>query len=345
MSLTGLSKQLTEAPAPDGSLAAAADILSGVLRSIRLSASLQFCFMPTGDWHTDGKAVMAANADGRAAVMPFHILVEGRCWLRLPDRQIDLAAGDIVAFPFGTLHDLGHGAGGRLLDPLAALPPKPWRETPILRYGDSDSGVRMLCGYLQCNAMDFRPLRKALPPMLHVRTASSGEAGWLSATIAQIVSEVDHPRTGGLSMLERLTEIIFIEVLRHQILSAQPGSVGWLAALADPPVARCLALIHDDPKRDWSVQDLAEAAGLSRTTLAERFEAVLATSPMRYVRDWRLYVAGVELRTSGRAIADIGYDAGYGSEAAFNRAFARAYGTPPATWRQLARAELTGTEP
>lgn len=342
--LAGPPKQLTER-APDGGPTVDADILSGVLRSIRLSASLQFCFMPTGDWHTDGKAVLAANADGRPAVMPFHILVEGQCWLRLPNRQIDLAAGDIVAFPFGTLHDLGHGAGGRLLDPLADIPPKPWRETPILRYGDSDSGVRMLCGYLQCNAMDFRPLRKALPPMLHVRTASSGEAGWLGATIAQIVSEVDHPRTGGLSMLERLTEIIFIEVLRHEILSAQPDSVGWLAALADPPVARCLALIHDDPKRDWSVQDLAEAAGLSRTTLAERFEAVLATSPMRYVRDWRLYVAGVELRTSGRGIADIGYDAGYGSEAAFNRAFARAYGTPPAAWRQQARSELIGTEP
>ena len=328
----------------DSSPTVDADILSGVLRSVRLSASLQFCFMPTGDWQTDSKAAMTAG-DGRAAVMPFHILVEGSCWLRLPDRQIDLVAGDIVAFPFGTPHDLGHGVGGRLLDPLAALPSKPWRETPVLRYGEGDSRVRMLCGYLQCNAMDFRPLRKALPPLLHMRTAGTEKAGWLAATIAQIVAEVDRPRTGGLSVLERLTEIIFIEVLRHQILSAQAGSVGWLAALADPPVARCLALIHDDPRRDWSVQDLAQAAGLSRTTLAERFEAVLATSPMRYVRDWRLYVAGVELRTSGRGIADIGYDAGEGAEAAFNRAFARAYGAPPATWRQLARSEVMGADP
>jgi AraC-like DNA-binding protein len=331
---------MTDTPASAGPVPDA-DILSGVLRSIRLSGSLQFCFMPAGDWWTDGEAALAANV-GKPAVMPFHILVGGTCWLRLPDRQIELVAGDIVAFPFGTPHDLGHGSGGRVLDPLAALPAKPWRETPILRYGEGESQVRMLCGYLQCNAMDFRPLRKALPPMVHVRTEGAGEAGWLKATIAQIVAEVDRPRTGGLSMLERLTEILFIEVLRHQILSAQPGSVGWLAALADPAVARCLALIHDDPNRQWSVQDLAKEAGLSRTTLAERFEAVLATSPMRYVRDWRLYVAGVALRTSGRSIADIGYDAGYGSEAAFNRAFARAYGSPPATWRQMARAEVIG---
>jgi AraC-like DNA-binding protein len=186
--------------------------------------------------------------------------------------------------------------------------------------------------------MDFRPLRKALPTLLHMRTEGTDEAHWLRATIAQIVSEVDRPRTGGLSMLERLTEIIFIELLRHQILAARAGSVGWLAALADPSLARCLALIHDDPNRDWSVPDLAKAAGLSRSTLAERFEAVLGTSPMRYVRDWRLYLASVALRTTGRGIAAISHDAGYGTEAAFNRAFARAYGAPPAAWRQKARS-------
>jgi AraC-like DNA-binding protein len=335
---------LIEVPSPgipESGPAVDADILSGVLRSIRLSGSLQFCFMPAGDWQTDGEAALASNV-GRPAVMPFHILVGGSCWLRLPDRQIELVGGDIVAFPFGTPHDLGHGDGGPVLNPLSTLPPKPWRETPILRYGEGAPTVRMLCGYLQCNAMDFRPLRKALPPMVHLRTQGAEGTGWLSATIAQIVSEVDHPRTGGLSMLERLTEILFIEVLRHQILSARPGSVGWLAALADPAVARCLALIHDNPKREWSVQDLAHEAALSRTTLAERFEAVLGTSPMRYVRDWRLYVAGVALRTSGRSITDIGYDAGYASEAAFNRAFARAYGTPPAAWRQMARSDLAG---
>jgi transcriptional regulator GlxA family with amidase domain len=114
--------------------------------------------------------------------------------------------------------------------------------------------------------------------------------------------------------------------------------VGWLAALADPSLARCLALIHDDPGCDWSVESLAKAAGLSRSTLAERFEAVLDTSPMRYVRDWRLYLASVALRTTGRTVAAIGHDAGYGTEAAFNRAFSRAYGAPPAAWRQKARS-------
>ncbi len=138
-------------------------------------------------------------------------------------------------------------------------------------------------------------------------------------------------------MLERLTEIAFIEILRHRIIAARAGQLGWLAALADPSLGRCLALIHDAPKRDWSVQTLSTASGLSRSTLTERFETVLGTSPMRYVRDWRLCLASMALSTSGKAISAISHDAGYGTEAAFNRAFARAYGLPPAAWRQNAR--------
>lgn len=330
-SLAALPEQLIANPGVDE------DVLSDVLSSIRLSGSLQFCFMPAGDWQTDDKPAFN-KGESSAGVMPFHIMVEGSCWLRMPGHDIDLVPGDVVAFPFGTGHQLGHGEGGGTINPTTLLPPKPWREIPVLRYGDGPSSLRLLCGYLQCHAMDFRPLRRALPTLLHMRTGGTDEAHWLRATIAQIVSEVDRPRTGGQSMLERLTEIIFIELLRHEILASGTDSVGWLAALADPSLARCLALIHDDPNRDWSVQGLAKAAGLSRSTLAERFEAVLDTSPMRYVRDWRLYLASVALRTTGRAVAAIGHDAGYGTEAAFNRAFSRAYGTPPAAWRQKARS-------
>jgi Cupin len=126
-SLAGLPKQLIETPdEPRRGKAVDEDVLSGVLRSIRLSGSLQFCFMPSGDWQTDGKPRFAKMA-GRP-VMPFHILVEGNCWLKLSDRRLDLTAGDIVAFPFATAHQIGHGDGGRLITPVEDLPPKPWRE-------------------------------------------------------------------------------------------------------------------------------------------------------------------------------------------------------------------------
>jgi AraC-like DNA-binding protein len=314
------------------------DALSDVLRSIRLTGALQFCFMPSGTWQTDGKPRMASLARSPVPIIPFHVLVEGGCWLQIEGQELVLAPGDIVAFPHATGHALGVGRNGLLVTPTADLPPKPWPSLPILRYGDGKTKqVRLLCGYLKCEALNFGPLRESLPKLIHVRTSKDRRAAWLGATLAQIVEEVDRPNAGGLSMLERLTEITFIELLRHQILASDPGSSGWLAALADPSLGRCLARIHDDPRRDWTVQDLTDVSGLSRSTLAERFEEVLGTSPMRYVRDWRLYLASVALGTTRRPVAAVAHEAGYGTEAAFNRAFSRAYGVPPATWRQGSR--------
>jgi len=327
-------KGLIETP-PRGP--AADDLLSEVLRTIRLSGSLQFCVVASGAWQTDDKPSLA-RLGGGARVVPFHIVAEGACWLKLEGRTVDLAAGDIVAFPFGTGHVLGSGSGGTVVNPTSDLPPKPWRDIPLLRYGSGKPGLRLLCGYLTCDAINFAPLRSALPSLLHARTRTAGEGDWLKATVRQIVAEADNPRTGSRSLLERLTEITFIELLRHRISEAEPGAGGWLAALADPALGRALALIHEDPARGWTVPALAKAAGLSRSSLAERFEAMLATSPMRYLRDWRLYLASAALATTSRPIAAIAEEAGYGTEAAFNRAFSKTYGMPPSKWRQAARA-------
>lgn len=328
--MPGLPKELIESPPP--AEATPADVLSAILRAVRLSGSVQFCFMPSGDWRTDAAPSLARLARPGGAT-PFHIVVQGSCWLKIEDRTIELSEGDVVVFPFGTGHQLGAGRDGALVTPVKDLPPRPWREIPVLRYGEEGAPVRLLCGYLEFAAAGFQPLREALPTLLHVRTRAEG-LGWLGAAIAQIVAEVDQPRAGGVSVLERLTEITFIEVLRRHVAAAPPGSRGWLAAMTDPVLARCLALIHAEPERDWSLGALAATAGLSRSAMAERFERVLGTSPMRYVRDWRLCLAGVALATTGRPIAAIADEAGYSSEAAFNRAFTRVQGLPPAAWRK-----------
>lgn len=321
------------------------DVLSDVLRTIRLTGALQFCFMPRGAWQTGTEPAMAKLGSSHHSTIPLHVMVEGSCWIKMEGRTIDFREGDIVAFPFGTGHQLGVGDGnGMLILPTADLPPRPWHELPMLRYEahampGCERPLRLLCGYIECTAINFKPLLHALPTLLHIRTdaiaaRSPGDGAWLNATIAQMVAEADRPRTGGLSMLERLTEIVFIEMLRHQILTARLGDVGWLAAVADPALGRCLALIHGDPAREWSIAELAIGSGLSRSTLSERFDQMLATSPMRYVRDWRLYLASVALESSRKSMATIGHEAGYGTEAAFNRAFTRTYGEPPAAWRR-----------
>lgn len=338
-SLKGLIKK---PPLPNGA-AAGADVLSDVLRHIRLTGSLQFCLIANGVWKTDDKPTLR-NLDRATksvvavtGTIPFHIIVEGACWMKMEGVETHLRAGDVVAFPFGTGHQLGAGDGDRMVTPVADLPPKPWRDVPTLQYGAEGPAVRILCGYLQCDAMSFDPLRQALPTLLHVRTREDESAAWLRAAITQIVTEFDRPRSGGAAILERLTEVTFIELLRHQMHAAADAEAGWLAALGDPALGRCLALIHDDPAFDWSVEKLAAKSGLSRSALTERFDAVLGVAPMRYVRAWRLSLARSALRSGNKGVSTIAFEAGYGTEAAFNRAFARAYGVPPATWRQAAR--------
>ena len=309
------------------------DVLSAVLRSIRLGGSLQFGFIPTGDdWFTD----TSPSPYRPPNVMPFHIVAEGTLWLKMHGEQIPLQAGDILAFPGSGSHFLGVGEGNREYSPGHDFPPRPWNAIPMLQYGTGETRVRLLCGYLQSEVVRFRPLMDALPPLIHVR--SREEADWLPATIRQIVMEVDNPSAGGLSMLERLTELAFIELLRREIKAARPEATGWLAALADPSLRRCLSAIHAAPTAEWTLPALCCAAGLSRSALMERFEGVLQTSPIRYLRDWRLYLASVALTTSDKSVAAIAEDARYGTEAAFNRAFSKAYGSPPAAWRQKARA-------
>lgn len=306
------------------------DLLSEALRRIRITGSMQYCFMPSGDWVTDAAPASYRPPDA----MGFHILASGSCWVELDGQRTVLQEGDIAAFPFGSPHVLGAGRAKHLVDPGGDLPPKPWSEVPVLAYGGEERRVRILCGYVQCEAMNFAPFKDTLPKFIHVRTQAAGDGDWLRSTVRQIVAEVDLPRRGGSSVLERLTEVTFIEVLRRQFLGQTVAATGWLAAIHDPALCRCLSLLHADPNRDWELGTLAREAGLSRSALAERFARVMQISPIRYLRDWRLYLASVELSRPDRTLADIAAQTGYGTEAAFNRAFTRRFGVPPATWRR-----------
>jgi AraC-like DNA-binding protein len=334
-------KTLTDLPEP------AAELLSQALRRVRISGSMQYCFMPQGNWTTDATPAPWRPKDA----IGFHIVAAGPCWVDLHGRRIDLQTGDIAAFPFGTPHILGAGEGGRLIDPGGDLPARPWPAIPTLHYPDTgrpdkgrpdkgrpDKGrqVRILCGYVQCEATGFAPFRAILPEFIHVRTEGAGTDDWLAGTVAQIVTEVDQPQPGGSTVLERLTEVAFLEILRRQFRTPAPR--GWLAAIVDPALSRGLLALHDGPRRDWTLEALAQASGLSRSALVTRFSDFLGTSPMRYLRDWRLFLASQELAATSRPIIAIATEAGYGTEAAFTRAFTRSFASPPAEWRRTRSA-------
>ena len=216
------------------------------------------------------------------------------------------------------------------------MPPAPWAETPVLRFGGSERVVRILCGYVRCEALTFAPFRQALPACILVNAAGGGD--WLAGIVAQIVAEVDAPQDGGKAILERLTELALVDVLRRQLLGEPRGTTGWLAAIRDPILGRCLGLLHGDPAQPWTLESLVRQAGASRSVIAARFAARLGTTPIAYLRDWRLLLARERLIDGNAPIVELALDAGYSSEAAFTRAFARATGCPPAAYRKQGRA-------
>ena len=138
-------------------------------------------------------------------------------------------------------------------------------------------------------------------------------------------------------VLGRLAELLFVEAVREYVRTLPESQQGWLAGLRDPHVGRALALLHADPARDWEVEVLAQEAGLSRSALADRFVALIGEPPMQYLAGWRMALAAQALSTSNDAVARVAERVGYESEAAFNRAFKREFGTPPAAWRRAAR--------
>jgi len=316
-----------------------ADVLSTLLKSVRIAGSLQFCVHAAGQWQTDGAPRMKQLARATVPVIPFHVVATGRCWVRLEGRVVHLEEGDVVAFPFATGHALGLGDAGPLIRPVDDLPPRPWADVPVLRYGDGPIATRLLCGFVVLEAMKFQPLREALPVMMRNESRDTGTRTLLRNTVQALIAEADARSPGGTSVVERLTEIILIELLRSEIMLRQGTAQGLLAGMTDPVVARALASMHAAPAANWTLASIAKVSATSRSVLSEKFGSIIGKSPMRYLREWRLVLASNALADTAKPISRIAEETGYDTEAAFSRAFSRLHGVPPARWRAQARRE------
>lgn len=317
---------------------ATGDVLARLLNDIRVDRCLQYCFEPYGDWIVD-----ATPAPFRPpGSVSLHIVLEGRIWIDIANSHLVAQEGDVLIFPRGSRHFLGSGSAGRLISPGDDLPPPPWSAIPVIAYDASGPRARILCGFLEARVLDFQPLLSSLPEVMMARTLAVG-TDWLSSAVRHLMREVDEPSPGAMTIVARLSEIVFIELLRRQMLEARSAPAGWLCALGDPMLRRALEALHGSPRKDWTQQDLAAEIGVSKTVLCERFQAVLGLPPMKYLRDWRLYLASADLADTTIPTLMVAERAGYGSEAAFSRAFTRQYGMPPATWRRRNRKALSAT--
>jgi AraC-like DNA-binding protein len=318
------------------------DALSSVLKSVRLEGALYLDAEFTAPWSMHGKFGMASvkhRLAGAEHVVYFHLLTEGSCKVKLADGSevLDVSAGDLVLFPQDDRHLMGSHLHVSPLDgenfngghePAPALVP--------VRHGGGGVATKFVCGYLACSRSLCRPLLDALPRVLRIPIGDGMASSMLRELLRVGVQESSAARPGGLSTLTKLAELAFVEALRRYAESLPPGGKGWLAAVRDAHVGRALALLHDEPARAWTVDELAREVALSRSALAERFNALVGEPPMQYLMRWRLALAARTLRAGSDALARVAERSGYDSPAAFNRAFKREFGMPPAAWRRAA---------
>jgi AraC-like DNA-binding protein len=208
------------------------------------------------------------------------------------------------------------------------------RRPRLLTYGGGGATTRLLCGYLACDAKLAKMLLAGLPPVVRVNVRGSNAGAWLESSVRYALAEARSPRPGGAGVLAKLAEVLFIEVLRLYMHEQGEGRTGWLAGVSDRIVGAALSELHKHPAQAWTLEDLARAAGTSRSVLAERFQLLVGTSPMQYLTQWRMLLAANLLRQSNTPLTHIAEGVGYQTDTAFIRAFRREYGAPPATWRR-----------
>ena len=322
------------------------DAFSQILRALRLESGIFLDAEFTAPWCIDsapGKDDVRRILPSAEHVAIYHLLVEGRCNARLPDdgAELTLQAGDLIMFPHGDGHLLGSDLKRRPVSAETLVQPSAEGGLARIVYGGGGVRTRFVCGYLACDSRMCRPMIDALPRMLSVPLASRSVASWLVTTLQHAAEESRAPRPGTDALLANLSEMLFIEAIRCYLETLPEQERGWLAGLRDPHVSRALGLMHGDPARAWTVEALGREVGLSRSALADRFTLLIGVPPMQYLTGWRLALAARALVDGAEPVIRVAERVGYESEAAFNRAFKREFGMPPAAWRRHVRESAT----
>jgi AraC-like DNA-binding protein len=318
------------------------DVLSEVLKAVKLQGALFFNGEFSAPWSfsTARSTAIAPYLSPEAGhLIIYHFLTEGRAYARLPEgRREELTAGDIVVLPHGDAHVMGNGSPEKPVDSLQMFAKNLTQGLKLARFGGGGEITRFVCGFMACEPRLSEVFLAGLPKMLKVHVANEPSGQWLANSIRFSVSEVNGSNAGSGLVLAKLSEVLFVETLRRYISALPADGIGWLAGARDPIIGQALALLHKEPAYPWTLSNLARRAGLSRTRLAERFRHFLGESPMAYLAQWRLKLGAEVLQSTEDSVAEVAAAVGYGSEAAFNRAFKREFDCPPAQFRRRRKA-------
>lgn len=317
------------------------DLVSDFLKVVRLDSAIFFNAEFSEPWCVrtpETRFVAPLVAPGSEHLIVYHLLTEGQAYAEVDGgARISLEAGDVVAFPHGDAHLLGGGRTVRALDAGHALASFLTPDLQAARIGGGGDCAHFICGFLACDPHVSRSVLGGLPPLFKVNLRDDESGRWLENSLRFSVAEAARGKPGTNGMLAKLSEVVFAETLRRYAGGLPADETGWLAGTRDPGISQALRILHQRFAEAWTVARLAQEVGLSRTVLAERFRHFLGEPPMSYLTRWRLRHGARSLSTSNLGVARIASDVGYDSEAAFNRAFKREYGQPPARYRKALR--------
>ena len=324
-------------------LASGLDVLSDMLRSVRLTGAMLFLVetsTPWVSWAPPAESFRRVVLPFAQHLISFHIVTHGGCWAGLtgkPPQRVE--TGDVLVIPHGHAYYLadppeaertyGHDEAVAFFRDMAAgtLPPT------VIEGGNGPGKSQFICGFLGCDLRPFNPVLSALPPMLRVRASTETDNG-MSHLIAFALHELRQHRLGEQVVKLRMAELLFVDVMRRYLETLPGKEIGWLAGLRDPLIARVLALLHHAPAQSWTLDELATRAGTSRSVLAERFAHFIGQPPMQYLRQLRMQLACRLLTEEGAKVASVAAAVGFESEAAFSRAFKKCLGRSPDEWRR-----------
>ncbi len=310
------------------------DVLTDILSTLRLRGTVYFQADFCAPWGMDIKGGQVAN---------FHLIVDGNCWLQGPDSSppVALQKGDLVVLVHGDRHALLHAPGADA-PPAESVIQSPGGRGERQIYGGSGDPTTLICGHYEYDRTGIHPLIHALPPLIHLRKDHQTE--WIATASRLAVAESNSRKDGAGAVVNRLAEVLFIQLIRAYAEQANDRR-GFLAGLAEPVLAKALALLHQHPERQWTLVELATTCGVSRTKLSDRFQRVLDMAPIQYLTEWRMHKARELLISENSSVSRVAEQVGYSSEWSFSKAYKRVFGEGPGATRGVRNVTTSAKKP